>query len=95
MGPFGFVKNNIYLRHGFDLIKSQWKVVKVLSKMSKSVKEGEKMGKRNYVTGRRCNWFVCYAMRHNLCSALGSTLSCLQKETNCIERESFKGSMVA
>ena len=29
MGPFGFVKDNIYLGHGFDLINSQWRVVKL------------------------------------------------------------------
>ena len=45
MGPFGFLKNNIYVRHGSDLIKSQWKVVKVLSKVSKrpTCERGQKM----------------------------------------------------
>ena len=35
MGPFGFVKDNIHLGHGFELINSQWRVVEVLSKVSK------------------------------------------------------------
>jgi hypothetical protein len=58
-------------------------------------KIGKKGVKRNYVAGRRCNWFVFFAMRHNLCNTLGSNLPCLQKENNFIEREALKGSMVS
>ena len=33
------------------------------------MKEDKNVVQRNYEAGRKCNLFVCNAMRHNLCSS--------------------------
>jgi hypothetical protein len=76
------VNDTIHLEYDFELINSQWRVVKVFSKLSKgkTIKFATKKCLNNYIAGSRCNLFVYYPIRHNLCSLLKSTLPRLLKQ---------------
>ena len=63
------------------MINSQWKLCKFCQKCQKDQKvKKTRRKKKKYVARSRCHLFGYYAMWHNLCRPLGSTVPKLQQK---------------